>query len=84
MNTCFFFFFYFQELEEIHIDTCNTIKVAIESHALVLLTKVSYFHYLSFKRTLMIGRILGNGKSESNFPLFLISHIFLIITWAFE
>ncbi|CAE1329460.1 unnamed protein product [Acanthosepion pharaonis] len=34
----------FSELEEIHIDTCNTIKVAIESHALVLLTKATERH----------------------------------------
>lgn len=33
-----------EELEEIHIDTCNTIKVAIESHALVLLTKATERH----------------------------------------
>lgn len=30
-----------QELEEIYIDTSNTVNVAIESHALLLLTKVS-------------------------------------------
>ena len=29
-----------QELEEIYIDTSNTLNVAIEGHALLLLTKV--------------------------------------------
>ncbi|XP_052824145.1 uncharacterized protein LOC106875793 isoform X2 [Octopus bimaculoides] len=33
-----------EELEEIHIDTCNTIKAAIESHALVLLNKATERH----------------------------------------
>ena len=31
----------FQELEEIHIDLANTLNGAIESHALLLLSKVS-------------------------------------------
>jgi hypothetical protein len=30
-----------QELEEIYIDTSNTLNVAIEGHALLLLTKVN-------------------------------------------
>ncbi|XP_064599795.1 uncharacterized protein LOC135466306 isoform X1 [Liolophura sinensis] len=33
-----------EELEEIHIDTSNTINVAIESHALLLLTKATEQH----------------------------------------
>ena len=32
--------FMLQELEEIHIDLANTLNGAIESHALLLLTKV--------------------------------------------
>ena len=36
-----FFWVFFQELEDIHIDLANTLNGAIESHALLLLTKVS-------------------------------------------
>lgn len=35
-----FFLHLLQELEEIYIDTSNTVNIAMESHALMLLTKV--------------------------------------------
>ncbi|KAJ8298703.1 hypothetical protein KUTeg_022763 [Tegillarca granosa] len=40
----FIFPFFIQELEEIYIDTSNTINAAIESHALLLLTKANEQH----------------------------------------
>ena len=40
-----FSFLLFQELEEIHIDLANTLNGAIESHALLLLTKVSSTYF---------------------------------------
>ena len=39
---CISVFSFFQELEEIHIDLANTLNGAIESHALLLLTKVRF------------------------------------------
>ena len=41
-----------QELEEIYIDTSNTLNVAIEGHALLLLTKVKQIQIVNYSSDL--------------------------------